>query len=59
MPRVGQNLRALVWLVGLWCLAADARAQGPFRDSFETAEIAWREVGSDVPLRVEVHDRRA
>lgn len=57
MPRVGQNLRALVWLVGLLGLAEVARAQGPFRDSFETAEIAWREVGSDVPLRVEVHER--
>jgi hypothetical protein len=57
MQRVGQNLRALVWLCAAMLCAEVVCAQGPLRDSFETAETAWREVGSDVPLRIEVHER--
>ncbi len=57
MQRVGQNLRSLLGLIGLLLVAEVARAQGPLRDGFETAEIAWRELGSDVPLRIEIHER--
>ena len=57
MLRPGQFIWAAVTAALLSTLAVGARAQGPLRDGFEATEVAWREAGSDVPIRIEVHER--